>query len=475
MIDIVICAMPGIETTIPILAPAVLKSSIEQAGFKAMCIDLNHEINVKLVNNPLRPEIISFFTSQNIDDNAVEHIGDIIEYCAQRILDTKAKIVGLSLLTQDCQFVTFWLCYHLKTINPEIKILIGGSGIKSFIAQSEINFASALQEQGFIDDYINGDGELAILEYLKGNLEYPGINSNTWNQISNLDDLPWADFSDYPMDQYPQRAMPICDSRGCVRSCEFCDIIEHWKKYQYRTADNVFAEMEHQIAKHGIKHFVFNNSLTNGNMKEFNKLLDMIGNYNDTNKEPISWEGYFIIRNSKQHPEDMWAKLKKTNAKLLLGVESVIERVRIQLGKNFLNVDIDWHLEMAKKYQVNLMLLLIVAYPTEFKKDFEFTKQWFKDRKHYAKTPIKQVQLSMSAILPGTELKRKQEEYGIVIGEIPTIWLTEIHDVTSADRIEYFSELSELLNSLGMSANNNDDYTVQVMRDELDLLAAKAS
>jgi radical SAM superfamily enzyme YgiQ (UPF0313 family) len=233
--------------------------------------------------------------------------------------------------------------------------------------------------------------------------------------------------------------------------------------------------MQHQINKHGIKHFVFNNSLTNGNMKEFTKLLDMIGNYNDNNKEAISWEGYFIVRNSKQHPEEMWAKLKKTNAKLLLGVESVIERVRIQLGKNFSNVDIDWHLEMAKKYRIELMLLLIVAYPTEFKKDFEFTKQWFKDRKNYSGIPIRQVQLSMSAILPGTQLKRKQEQYGIVLGEIPTIWLTETNDVTSIDRIEYFSELSELLRSLGMITNSNDDYTVQVMRDEIDLLMSKSA
>lgn len=473
MIDIVICAMPWIETNIPILAPAVLKSSIESAGFKAKCIDLNYEINTKLNSSLLKPEITSFFTSQNIDDTAVEYLGDIIEYCTQRILDTKARTVGLSLLTQDCQFFTFWLCYHLKSIDPEIKILLGGSGIKSFIAQSEINFASELKEQRFIDDYINGDGELAIVEYLKGNLSYPGINSNNWNQISDLNNLPWADFSDYFIDQYPNQAIPICDSRGCVRACEFCDIIEHWKKYQYRTADNVFAEMRHQITKHGIRHFVFNNSLTNGNMKEFNKLLDMIGEYNDNNKNTISWEGYFIVRNSKQHPEEMWAKLKKTNATLLLGVESVIERVRIQLGKNFSNVDIDWHLEMAKKYEIELLLLLIVAYPTEYKNDFEFTKQWFRDRKEYAGNPVKKVQLSMSAILPGTELKRKQEEYGIVIGEIPTIWLTEMHNVTPSDRIEYFSELSELLNSIGMMANNNDDYTVQVMRDEIDLLIAR--
>jgi hypothetical protein len=227
------------------------------------------------------------------------------------------------------------------------------------------------------------------------------------------------------------------------------------------------------MTKHNIKHFLFNNSLTNGNVREFNKLLDLICEYNEENTAQISWEGYFIIRTALHHPEELWIKLKKSNARLFLGVESVIESIRIKLGKNFSNTDIDYHLIMAKKYQVPLMLLLIAAYPTETQADFAFTKQWFNDRVEYANTPVYQVQVSMASILPGTKLKREQENYKLVVGEIPTIWLTENTEISPTDRINYYKELSQLLLSIGFPTNKEEAYSIQVMRDEIDLLMQK--
>jgi radical SAM superfamily enzyme YgiQ (UPF0313 family) len=470
---IVISSVPYTETGAPLLAPALLKSCVTNAGYNAVAIDLNFEILDKIKNSPNKWKIFNFFRTQHIDDGIDQELGELIEYAATRLLEHNPSIIGLSLLTQDCQFFTVWLCYHLKYTAPATKIVIGGSGVKSFIAQSEINFGESLYESKLIDAYINGDGEYALVEYIKGNLEYPGINASTWKPIQNLNELPFADFSDYNLNNYPQQSITICDSRGCVRTCEFCDIIEHWTKYQYRTAENIFSEMIHQMTKHNITHFVFNNSLTNGNVREFKKLLDLICEYNENNTNQISWEGYFIIRNASQHPEDLWLKLKKSNARLFLGVESVIEPIRIKLGKNFSNTDIDYHLVMAKKYQVPLMLLLIAAYPTETQADFEFTKQWFKDRVEYAGTPVYYVQVSMASILPGTKLKREQENYKLVVGEVPTIWLTEITKISPTDRINYYKELSQLLLSIGFSTNKEDEYSIQVMRDEIDLLIQK--
>lgn len=468
---IVISSLPYTETGVPLLAPALLKSCLARAGYRATAVDLNFEVLDKIKKHKNRSKIISFFQRQHIDQDVEQEIGDLIEYSAERLLEHEPKIIALSLLTQDCQFFALWLCFHLKTISPETQIVIGGSGIKNFIAQEEINFGNSLKESGLIDAYINGDGEQAIIEYCNNNLDYPGINANTWEPIQDLNNVPFADFDDYMLKKYDQKSITICDSRGCVRTCEFCDVIEHWKKYQYRTAEHIFAEMLYQIKRHKITHFVFNNSLTNGNVREFKKLLDMICEYNSKHWfRQISWEGYFIVRNSKQHPEDMWEKLSKSNAKLLLGVESVIEPVRISLGKNFTNEDIDYHLAMAKKYKVKLLLLLIVAYPTETKKDFEFTKQWFQDRVQYAKMPVMGIQLSIASILPGTELKRKQDDHKLKIGEVPTIWLTEVTDVQPMDRIDYYVELSKLLNDIGYSANADDEYGIQVMRDEMDIL-----
>jgi radical SAM superfamily enzyme YgiQ (UPF0313 family) len=388
-------------------------------------------------------------------EDIVDDIGNLLDYCADRIISLNPRILGLSLLTQDSQFFTVWLCYHLKTLDPTLKIVIGGSGIKNFVAESKINFAELLQSKGYIDDYINGDGEYSIVEYLKNNLSYTGINSGTWQPIKDLNMMPHPDFGDYDFSQYAEKGIPICDSRGCVRTCEFCDIIEHWKTYQYRTADNIFEEMQHQIKQHNITRFFFYNSLTNGNMKEFQKLLDLMCEYNLQNPTAqISWDGYFIVRSKQQHPEDFWQKIKKSNGYLQLGIESVVEKVRIALGKNFTNEDIDYHLVMAKKYSVPLLLLLIVGYPTENQQDFEFTKQWFRDRQHYAGNPINQVVFSLSAILPNTKLERKQEEYGIVRGEIPTIWMTQVNDISTQDRINYFNELNNLLTRLNMATTN---------------------
>lgn len=453
--DILFCSAPGTFSSRPTLAPAILKACAVNSGFNAMAVDLSIEIYNQILGHPRQKLLEEFFQTQKMHKDIVDDIGNLLDYCANRITSLNPRVLGLSLLTQDSQFFTVWLCYHLKTLNPDLVIVIGGSGIKSFIAESKLNFAELLKSKGYINDYINGDGEYSIVEYLKNNLDFPGINSGTWEPIKDLNVLCYPDFTDYDFSKYAEPGIPICDSRGCVRTCEFCDIIEHWKKYQYRTADNIFEEMQYQIKKHKITRFFFYNSLTNGNMKEFQKLLDLIGDYNDKNPtHQISWDGYFIVRNKKQHTEEFWKKIKKSNGFLQLGIESIVEKVRIALGKNFTNEDIDYHLDMAKKYSVPLFLLLIVGYPTETQKDFEFTKQWFKDRQHYAGNPIKLVVFSLSAILPNTKLERKQDEYGIVRGEIPTIWMTQTTNISTKDRINYFNELNELLISFNMSATN---------------------
>ena len=466
MIDVLICSAPGTLSSRPTLAPAVLKSSAVAAGFNAVAIDLNNEVNNFIKKSQFKKELENFLLFQEISNLACHEIETLIEFCSDRILSFNPKVLALSLLTQDNQFFTIWLCYHLRFIAPNLKIVIGGSGIKNFIAESSIGYAELLKSRKLIDDYINGDGEYSLVEYLKGNLTYPGINSSSWQQITNLNELSYPNFDDYNFSQYTESGIPICDSRGCVRTCEFCDIIEHWKKYQYRTAENIFAEMLYHIEKHKITKFFFYNSLTNGNMKEFSKLLDYICEYNINAEAKISWDGYFIVRNKDQHPRALWQKIKQSNGTLQLGIESVIEKVRINLGKKFTNEDIDHHLAMAKEFSVPLILLLIVGYPTETKQDFEFTKKWFEDRKHYAKFPVKSVDFSLASILPNTELDRKKKDYNITQGEIPTFWISNTTHVSTQDRLEYYDVLTKLLFKLKFSYDTGDGTTFKATKQE---------
>ena len=455
----IIVAVPYVDTNEPIMAPSLLKSVLKTYGIKSTALDLNIKVVHRLSNHPKKQKLLDFFFSQLIHDDCIDDLNDLILYCRDQILKHDPNIISLSLLIYSCQIFTKWLCASLKEARPDLKIVIGGTGIKNFVGEDNLDFCIQLKNLGLIDDFIVGDGEISFYEFIKGNRDYPGINSNNWIPTPDLNIVPWPDYSDYDFSLYDNPTIPLCDSRGCIKNCEFCDVIEYWQKFQHRTAENIFDEMLYQISQHHITKFSFRSSLVNGNLKEFKKLISMISDYNENKLKPqqISWEGYFIIRGAKYHPDDLWQKLQTSNATLLVGVESVIQSVRNRLGKTFNDEDIDHDLAMGQKYKVPLILLMIVAYPTETRDNFEYTKQWFRDRKHYANNSVALVHLSFASILPGTQLARRSSEYGIKKGKLPSIWINQNLSITSAERKQYLLELYDVCqNECNFNALTNE-------------------
>jgi hypothetical protein len=442
---IVIAAVPFVDTHRSLAGPATLKAALAEHGIDCRALDLNAEVVAKLNGHWDRQKFLDFFYRQTIHDEVVDEVARIVNYCADRILAENPTTVGLSLFCHDCQVFTGWLCAVIRQ-RSDCRILIGGPGINRMVDNPDDRFIERMQRLGLIDDYISGDGDVSVVEYFKGNLEYTGINSKDWLPIADLNKIPHPDLSDYNFFWYREPSIPIVDSRGCVRTCEFCDVIEYWKKFQYKSADNIFNEMLSQMARYNVTHFDFRSSISNGNLREFKKLIAMIVEYNQGRyrSEQISWEGSFIIRQASQHPESLWQQLKASNATLFLGIESVVPRVRNGLGKSFQNEDIDYHLEMTKKYDVAVDLLFIGAYPTETQDDYEFTKQWFRDRKQYAPY-IRSVSLSQAIILPGTRLYRNSEEYGLANAGNLIYWHNTKLGISVADRSQYYQELRSVV------------------------------
>ena len=445
---VVIAGMPLVDSMhAPLAAPGVLKSSLSRAGIKSIAMDLNIEVLVKIKSHPDHQLLKQFFQTQKIDDHLVSEISKILFYCANRIIEHKPTIIALSLLTFECQIFTAWLCLILKQLYPQAKIVIGGPGIKNLVANNNDKFRNSVKNLGLIDDWIAGDGDQSLIEYVKGNYEYPGINSDVWLPVTDMDSLPYPDWSDYDFYLYSASFIPIVDSKGCVRNCEFCDVIEYWEKYQSRKAENMFLEILEQIKKYKMRDFDFRSSIVNGNLKEFKKLLKLMYDYNQHKYrvEQISWNASFIIRPKSQHPESMWELLAGTNATLSLGVESVIPNVRKKLGKYFENEDIDYHLEMAMKYNVGIVLMIITGYPTETLDDYEFTKQWFRDRVQF-NTTIRRLFLTPCGILSGTGLERNMKEYGIIpiVSSSAALGNWQTSTISKQDRTKYHAELVKL-------------------------------
>lgn len=451
---VVIAGMPLVDSMhAPLAAPAVLKSSLTQAGIDSVAMDLNIEVLVKIKSHPEYKNLLKFFQTQQAEDWVIQEISKILFYCAQRILSENPTIIALSLLTYECQNFTLWLCAVLKELRPQCPIVVGGPGIKYSVSNLDnTTFRDTAKKLNLIDDWIAGDGDRALIEYINGNHTYPGINSDFWAPIADLDSLPYPDWSDYNFYLYTQKYLPIVDAKGCVRSCEFCDVIEYWKKFQSRSADKIFAEMLYQTEKYNMRDFDFRSSITNGNLKEFKKLLRLMYDYNQGKYRPeqISWNASFIVRQKSQHTEEMFRQMGATNATLSLGVESVIPRVRSGLGKTFENEDVDYHLEMAEKYNVKIVLMIITGYPSETLEDYEFTKQWFRDRSKYNKV-ISRLFLSPIDIIPGTQLHKNMKSYKII--PVKDNW--ETSTISLDKRIQHHWELVDLCYKLGF---NTDAY-----------------
>jgi radical SAM superfamily enzyme YgiQ (UPF0313 family) len=404
---VVITTVPFIDDDTPIAAPAVLKASLQAHGIECVGLDLNIEIYNKIQHYPNKYLFLDFFYEQKINDEIVEELSKMLDFYAVELLSHNPDIIGLSLFSTNSQVFTAWLCAVLRQRAPDVKIIIGGPGLET-LENSLFKFPDRIKKLGLIDDYITGDGETSLVEYVRGNGTYSGINTASWQPNAEFDKLPIPDFSDYRFFKYPYAQLPIVDSRGCVQDCEFCDVISFWKKFQYLTAENIFGQMMFHIKNYSLYRFYFASSICNGNLREFKKLVKMIADYNETvtANEHIHWIGSFIVRPAAQHKEELFELIKKSNGFLLTGVESIIARVRIALGKKFDNNDLDHHLQMLKKYGIKTNLLMIAAYPTETLEDYETVKQWFRDHKEYANTTIDQVQLTLPGILAGTRLEK---------------------------------------------------------------------
>lgn len=442
---IVIAALPFVVTNRALAAPAVLKAALNKQSIDSIAMDLNNEVVVRVNASPNKAQLHNALMSNIFCDEIITEYSNLVKFCAKKILDNNPSLIALSLFCLSCRSFCHWLCAELRQ-HSNVPIVLGGPGISNSLL-----WLDYLRENNLINDYIAGDGEQIFVEYVQGNTQSPAINGSGWTMLSDLNHSVIPDYSDYNLYGYAEPSIPVIDSRGCVQSCEFCDVIEVWKQFQYKTAADIFREMLYQMKLYNIHHFDFRSSISNGNLKEFTKLMEMIAEYNNNKfrSEQISWEGSFIIRPSQN--KKIWELMSHTNAALFLGVESLIDRVRFGLGKKFSNQDLAWTLEQIKTYKINAKLLLISGYPTETLEDWQATKQWFIDNQHYAGV-LRETQFVRAVILPGTELDRKKQLYGVEKAGINS-WVNHKTNISIQQRYDYHNELVDLVKTLGFSVN----------------------
>lgn len=399
---------------------ALLKGSLEAAGFSSKILDFNASVEEEFRNSTEQiTELNNFFFYNNFYNFRVWGIVEqLLDTWAKQIISLNPSWVGISVFSYNSHRATRLLSLKLKLLNPDIKIVIGGGGIAT-----DFTFPETLKEQGIIDAYIRGEGELALVELLRGNTDHPGINGRSAEQIKNLDSIPYPNYDDYNLKTYTNRkgleALPITGSRGCVRQCTFCDVASQWPKYYYRSGQSIADEIIHQTQKYGVTAFRFTDSLINGSLKAFRDMIFTLSHYRETlsDNKKFTWDTHFIVRSPGQMPPKHFDTMKAAGAgTMLIGIESGSEQIRNHMKKGFSQQDLDYTMQQLDRVGIRCRMLMIIGYPTETDQDFQDTLDMFDRYLPYLKNgTIEEVNLGLTLnLLRNTPLSNNLDKYNLV-------------------------------------------------------------
>jgi len=390
---------PSVELERPPAAAAVISACVKSQGWQCSQFDFNLYLN-HAVDQSIWRELEEFWRCKKLELTAStqEKLDQVMESFIDQVLASDPDMIGVTVFSR-MSVMASWMVLRALRKKYQGKIVIGGSGsyawpgsLPSMDAASldSATFADYAHKIGLINYYIQGDGEEAIVELLKGNIDYPGINGRLPQQIQDLSRLPHPDYTGIEPANYFYTHEPgiyITASRGCVRKCTFCNIPEIWPKFKNRSAEDVLQEMINAKRRYNINLFQFTDSLMNGNMSVWRDLNRRLRNLkqNDPEFTNIKYMGQFICRTRLDQNENDWELMGQGGAHLLIvGIESFSPAVRKHMGKNYSNADIDFHFRMSAWHGIRNISLMFIGYPTETLDDHKMNIEFLHRYRKYA-------------------------------------------------------------------------------------------
>lgn len=383
------------------------------------------------------------------------------EEWANLVLTHNPTVVAFSVFTYQSRPYAEELYKVLKERAPDIHIVAGGSGIKNSI-NGEILMTADL--------IIDGDGEVA----------WPQFLCEHFNITADLDFSPMTtpylpSYKDYEIDTYIRHAnetnvrlwIPVSGSRGCIRKCSFCEIHERWQ-FSQRAPASILGEIENILKLMPDAYIHFTDSLVNGSLPAFEKLLDGLIQLK-TQYPLFNWGGQFIIRRANQSPEEYWKRIADSGAAgLEIGVETGSEKIRTEMGKYFSNDDLDHSLRFMEKYKITCALLFIVGYPSETIEDYQTTLELLDKYKHLADRVITMIQAGhMMNIHPGTPVySQNLIDKNIILSKDTSIWFNKNNPtLTYKERIRRRIEFSDVVQRLGYTMTFDNHSAIESIEE----------
>lgn len=495
---IALCQLPGMDLRAPSQGIALLKAIALKNGHNAKCFDLNLSVWNDLVDQGygyLWADWSIEFAYALIDDpkfHAIQNttydkeIADIVLnkiyfHIDKIITEYNPTAIGFSLFSIVQENTARLVIKYVKEKYSKIEILIGGPALRHYHEESLPHDILNL-----VDYYFIGDAEESFENYLNNNFNFGGLNNINVNMNFNRDTWPSPDYKDFDFNLYPSNwrnphirssnegTIYLTGSKGCVRSCEFCDVHKIWPNFYQKQVSTVLRDIKNIREYYKFRNIFFTDSLINGSNKFIKELSkNIIDNFGE---KPFSWSGQWICKDKDSFTEEYFHIAARSGlSQIIVGIESGSEKVRWQMNKKFYNEDIYFTLEMCRKYKILFIPLMICGYPTETDNDFEDTLK-LADKFIEYKDVVRPTCINMMMLLPGTDVTTNNEKYhidNITYAEIdagytPLDQSWSCNDNNYVKRIERFYQYQYKIKKAGMGLGHIKRKTLR--RDYLNLV-----
>jgi radical SAM superfamily enzyme YgiQ (UPF0313 family) len=290
-------------------------------------------------------------TNENFEKYILPYTKDLFDEILLDIVRGDPKVVGFSLYDTNI-YASLYLIKELRFLLPYVCIVVGGPGAISngHLLFNNINYKFVGESE---EVFIN------FLENIPTTYEF-GKTIGTTDSKLNLDVYPYPDYSDYNLNNYEHsQGVSIETSRGCVADCSFCAETHFWK-FRSMTPERVVDEIKYQQEKLGVHRFWFVDSLVNGNLKNFQKLVDLILE----NNIKMSWNSY--ARCDGRMTLDFLKKVAQSGCTCLsYGVESGSQKVLHDMRKKIEIWEIENNLRDTKLTGIFVHVNWMLGFPTE--------------------------------------------------------------------------------------------------------------
>ena len=363
-----------------------------------------------------------------------------------------SHIIGLSVITEQQFLVSLFYAMIIKKINPNMKIILGGSYVDIFIKTKSNEDLAVLFS--FVDYLSFQEGETCIIKLMDYLVRGIGILADipnlvyfenetiyrTTSYIEDFSSLPPPDFSDICFEQYlfPGIMIPYQTSRGCYYgNCAFCNHDESYRKnYRIKPVESAISELKTLKNEYDIGHISFSDEAIHPDY--FIDLVNALDN--ESQLKDVKW--LFYSRVSKKFTPDIVKKAYKCGCRMVLfGVETFNQRLLNHIKKG---INAETSIENIKLFHnsgITVYIWMMATLPTQTKDELLNDLAQIENLKSY----ISGLAIGRLGLFKSCDMYKNPEKYGIIkLDELNIYNFVSTYDGKIIDR----NEIDDIFNGI---------------------------